>query len=208
MVALCFLSRKSVASEHFKNCFCWESRGYISWDPFFPSFLYLWILHHTDSVNLDSMAMGKVGTSILSGNCPPPQDSLCVPRVGLSVPTPISLNGMLSRDWVLCRTSLPTPCHLVTRGTRAQAGSLSLVDTGTPSWPLGSAICRSRPLGHQLTVYASSSHISSFFAPEDFLFFPSRSIMYLIILYCVPSSISMHLELGVMMMGRGTTCLP
>lgn len=72
-------------------------------------------------------------------------------------------------------------------------------------WPLGSAICHSGPLGYQLTVYRSSSYIFSFSAPKDFLFFPLGSIMYLIILYYILPSISMHLELGVVM--AGTVCI-
>lgn len=112
MVALCFLGGTSIASEHFKNCFCRQSHGCLSWDPFFALFLYVGIPHCIGSVRLDLQSHGgSLGLPFFLKTAPPPSRFFVFPQTGVECSRPVSLNGMLSRAWVLCRTSSPAPCH-------------------------------------------------------------------------------------------------
>lgn len=122
---------------------------------------------------------------------PVPQGFLYFPRwVEFSSPH-FQQGGIPGRAWALCRS----PGQLLVLGEPSRTSC----PCGHQRPVLASEVCWLLlvSLGPRLTVYHCSSHISSFLAPEDFLFFPSSSIMYLIILDCILSSISVHLEPGV-----------
>lgn len=139
MVAMCFLDCKSFASECFEYCVCWESHACINWDPFSPLFLYVGILCHIGSANLDSMAMVQASNFLSFWKLLPILKIFCVPPDRSWVFQPLFHWGETPLIVpALCRTSVPAPC--LVRDESPDGISCPLKMITVQALPLGSAI--------------------------------------------------------------------